>query len=363
VDGIFDLLMPLALGGCVETRKGAPVSLWSATPARLAERLLAGELGGARAVRAFGERLGKSLRERLRAAGVERVLDSFSSAPAGVRPAEGLAGQILGRLDAPAPDGAAGELWLGGEALARGYRGEPDRTAERFAPDPFGREPGARRARTGDLARRRPGGGLELWGPAGPQGVSPRLDVVEELLEEHPRVVRAAAVFQEDGNGPRLVAHAWTEAGGPEPGELRELLRERLPETRVPWQLTVLGELPLTPAGRLDPEGLPRVEVRTEAAGAAPRTEVERMLVEIWSELLGVGEVGIHDNFFQLGGNSLLATRVVARINEVFQLSLGVETLFRSPTVADLALATDEHLLVQLGDAGLESLLGEARRA
>jgi non-ribosomal peptide synthetase component F len=360
VDGIFDLMIPLGLGGCVVLQKGASISLWSATPARLAAGLRAGELTGVRAVRSCGEGIGESLRTRLLAAGVERVYDSFSSALGGVRPTPEMAAYVLGQLDIPVPIGVPGELWLAGEGLARGYRGHAEKTAQRFVPDPFAGIFGARRVRTGDLARWRADGRLELLGSLERQvevrGARLRLSSVEELLAEHHGVLRAVASLQENGASQRLVAHALSVGpDGPAPEKLREFLRARLPERQIPWGLAVVEELPLTPTGRPDEVRLPRVETREERAGIAPRTEVERLLVEIWCELLGVETVSIHDNFFQLGGNSLLATRVVARINQVFQLSLVVETLFKSPTIADLALATDEHLLVQLGEADFGS--------
>jgi len=366
VDGIFDLMVPLALGGCVVLQEGAPISLWSATPARLAAALRAGGLTCVRAVRSCGEGIGESLRRRLLAAGVERIHDSFSSAPGGVRPASGMTAYVLGQLDVPVPVGAPGELWLAGDGLARGYREDVEKTAQLFVPDPFGGHPGARRVRTGDLARWRADGRLELLGPIERQvqvrGARLSLVSIEELLAEHPGVLRAVASLQDEGASQRLVAHALsTGPDGPTPSELREFLQARLPERQVPWGLAVLEELPLTPTGRPDAGRLPRVRAGEERAGIAPRTEVERALAEIWRELLGVETVGIHENFFQLGGNSLLAIRVVTRINQMFQLSLAVETLFKGPTIADLALATDECLLVQLGEAGFDSLLGKAQ--
>jgi non-ribosomal peptide synthetase component F len=363
IDGVFDLMVPLCLGGCVAA--DSPASLASATPSQIAAGLREGGMKGVQVVRSFGEALGEPLKARLLASGVERVHDSFSSAVAGVWPREDLRAYVLGRLGMPVPVGVFGDLWLGGEGLARGYEGSADRTAERFVPDPFGGRPGARLVRTEDLARWRADGRLEIAGPLEREvrvrGLRLELGTVEELLAGHPGVLQAVAGLQEEGQAERLVAHVL--GAGPElpkPEELREFLRSRLPEPQVPWGIAAVDEIPRTPTGRADPKRLPRVEPE-EAAQTAPRTEVERMLVEIWRELLDVEGVGIHDNFFQLGGNSLIATQVVARINEVFQLSLGVETLFRNPTIADLALTTDEHLLAQLGDEDIASLLGESQ--
>jgi acyl-CoA synthetase (AMP-forming)/AMP-acid ligase II/acyl carrier protein len=362
VDGVFDLILPLCLGGCVVLGEpAAEASLRSATPARLAAELRAGEAGRARTVRSFGEILGESLQARWLAAGTETIHDSFSSSLGGVWPEE-MEAYVLDRSGEPVPVGVAGELWLGGEGLARGYQGSPEKTAERFRPDPFGELPGSRLVRTGDRACWRSGGRLEILGPVEREVElhGHRLDpgTVERLLSEHPGVLRAVAGLQEEPDGVRLVA--WAMSAGPAeptPAELRELLRTRLPEPQVPWAVAVVDRLPLTRTGRTDLQALPRVAGPRETAGtAAPRTEVERMLVEIWRELLQVEAVGIHDNFFRLGGNSLLATQAVARMNEAFQLNLGIETLFRNPTVADLALITDEHLMAQLGEEALEFL-------
>jgi non-ribosomal peptide synthetase component F/aryl carrier-like protein len=362
IDGLFDLLLPVCLGGrAVLDPALARPSLRSATPTRWAVELRAGTAAGTRVLRSSGEVLTEGLRTRLLAAGARAVYDSFASALGGVWPSASSADvYVLDRSGEPVPAGVAGDLWLGGAGLARGYLADPEETARRFRPDPFGGLPGARLAFTGDRARWRSDGRLEILGAAreveaGGRRFDPGL--VEEVLAAHPRVLRAVAGVQREGEGARLVAHVLGAGpAGPPAAELREYLRGRLPETQVPWTFAILDELPRTPAGRIDTRALPRIAPLEPLEGAAPRTEIERMLVEIWRELLQIDRVGIHDNFFQLGGNSLLATQAVVRMNQAFQLSLGVETLFRSPTVASLAMTTDEHLIAQLGEEALEFL-------
>ncbi len=147
-------------------------------------------------------------------------------------------------------------------------------------------------------------------------------------------------------------------AEAPTVEELRSYLRTRLPEPQMPWAIVLVEELPLTPSGRVSWEGLPRVAGK--AAHVAPRTEVEKTLAAIWCELLQVQQIGIQENFFRLGGNSLLATQAVSRINEAFQVNFGVEILFRHTTIVDLAIATDEQLMAQLGDEDLQALLSDS---
>ncbi|HYH80774.1 MAG TPA: amino acid adenylation domain-containing protein [Longimicrobium sp.] len=240
----------------------------------------------------------------------------------------------------PALPGAAGELWLAGEGLGRGYHGRPGLTAERWLPEPFPGRAGARMYRTGDRVRRRAGGALEYLGRADEQvkvrGVRVEPGEVEAALAALPGVREAAVAVR----GGALVAYV--AGGAPPAAELLALLRAHLPDAAVPTRYVALAELPRTPGGKLDRRALPDPGAPPEAAGEAPRTPTEQVLAGIWGEVLGVAGVGRHDGFFALGGHSLLATRVVSRI----RAALGVETplreLFDAPTLEALAARVDE---------------------
>jgi amino acid adenylation domain-containing protein len=252
------------------------------------------------------------------------------------RPIPGCAAYVLDAFFAAVPPGVPGELWLGGEALARGYLGRPDLTAERFLPNPFG--DGERLYRTGDLARWLPEGSLEFLGRVDEQvkirGVRVEPGEVEAALRRQPDV-REAAVLVREG---RLVAYVVAPAA--DPRALRAALEEVLPEAMIPTAFVPVPELPRTPSGKLDRRALADIEPEHGAAGAGyapPRTPVEELLAGLWAELLGVERVGVHDDFFELGGHSLLATRLVARISLLFGVELPVSALFLAPAVARLA--------------------------
>jgi amino acid adenylation domain-containing protein len=245
------------------------------------------------------------------------------------------------------PDGVVGELLVAGDGVAAGYQRRPDLTAQRFVPNPFG--PG-RAYRTGDLVRRNPDGDLEFLGRTDDQvkvrGFRVEPGEVEAVVARHPDVAAAAVVSREDGPGLALVAYVTARAGAADPdgdGDLatrvRAFARERLPDYMVPAAVVVLDRLPLTPNGKVDRRALPAPAVRT--GGAAPRTEVEAALVGIWSQVLGVEGVGVHDNFFDLGGHSLSVTRVVSRIRAEFDVDLPMHAVFESPDVAALAAVVE----------------------
>ncbi|MFP5288596.1 MAG: condensation domain-containing protein, partial [Thermoanaerobaculia bacterium] len=250
----------------------------------------------------------------------------------------GCTAYVLGSSLAPLPPGVPGELWLGGEALARGYLGRPGLTAERFLPNPFG--DGERLYRTGDLARWLWGGEIEFLGRVDEQvkvrGVRVEPGEVEAVLRRQPGI-REAAVLAWEG---RLVAYV----ASPEVDlrMLRIALAEVLPEAMIPTAFVPVPELPLTPGGKIDRRVLARFEPMLEhgmvrEGAVLPRNPVEELLASLWRELLGVERVGIHDDFFELGGHSLLATRLVARISRVFGVELPVSAVFQRPTVAGLA--------------------------
>jgi amino acid adenylation domain-containing protein len=266
---------------------------------------------------------------------------------------------------APRPCGAPGELWLGG-LLARGYLGRPDLTAERFVPDTWSGEPGARLYRTGDLARFRVDAQLEHLGRIDHQvkvrGFRIEPGEIEAALRSLPGV-REAAVVRPEG-GERLLAYYVADAGAsPDPAALRAALRARLPEFLVPAACLELPELPRTPAGKVDRRALaasvPPPARSPSPASEAPTTPVEAALAAIWSQVLEIDAIGIHDDFFDLGGNSLQATQVLLRIAETFGVDLPVRGFFDHPTLAAQALALAEHLSAGLEGDQLAGLLAE----
>ncbi|HYR07877.1 MAG TPA: amino acid adenylation domain-containing protein, partial [Longimicrobium sp.] len=240
----------------------------------------------------------------------------------------------------PVPVGVPGEAYVGGDGVVRGYLDRPGLTAERFVPDPFASEPGTRMYRTGDRLRWKVDGRLEFIGRVDEQvkirGFRIEPGEIEAVLSAHAEVREARVIVREDVPGEnRLVAYV---VGGVEAAELREHLRESLPEYMVPSAFVVLGQLPLTPNGKLDVRALPAPELASDLdRHVAPRTPVEEVLAEIWAEVLRLERVGVKENFFEVGGHSLLATRVVSRIRAVFGVELPLRALFEGPTVAELA--------------------------
>jgi amino acid adenylation domain-containing protein len=258
---------------------------------------------------------------------------------------------VLDRHLRPVPVGVPGELYIGGDSLARGYLGRPAFTAERFVPDPFGPLPGARLYRTGDRARYRPDGTLEFLGRVDYQvkirGFRVEPGEIAATLAEHPDVRDGIVVAREDSIGDlRLVAYIVPAADGMAPGvdQLRAFLQARLPEHMIPSAFMVLDALPLTPSGKIDRRALPAPEQGRDAMEALvmPRTPVEEAIAEIWMAVLRLERVGVHDNFFALGGHSLLATQVVARLRAAFGLELPLRVMFETPTVAGLAERIEE---------------------
>ena len=248
----------------------------------------------------------------------------------------------------PVPQGLAGELHIGGAGLARGYLGRADLTAEKFVPDAYDEEPGRRVYRTGDLARYRNDGLVEFLGRLDHQvkirGFRIELGEIEAALAKHPDVREAVVLARESQvGGRRLVAYLTTDPRtSPSTKELRELLKSELPEYMLPAAFVVLASFPLTPNGKLDRRALPEPETMTNELAetyVGPSTPQEEILVDMWSELLGVARIGVHDNFFEHGGHSLLATQLVSRVRETFKVDLAVRTVFESPTVAGLAAA------------------------
>jgi amino acid adenylation domain-containing protein len=268
----------------------------------------------------------------------------------------------------PAPIGVAGELYIGGAGLARGYLNQPELTAEKFIPHPFSDQPGTRLYKTGDLARYLPDGNIEFLGRIDNQvkirGFRIELGEVETVLSQHPVVRQSVVIVREDSPGDRrLVAYV---VSSPDQvctaSELRNFLKEKLPEYMVPSAFVVLDAFPLTPNGKLDRKALPAPDQNRPALDetfTAPRTPVEELLTQIWSDVLKVDKVSIHDNFFDLGGHSLLATQLVSRVRDAFQMDIPLRTLFEKPTVEELAIAIMHHSRKQISENELSGILND----
>ncbi|MGW2515325.1 amino acid adenylation domain-containing protein, partial [Streptomyces scopuliridis] len=246
----------------------------------------------------------------------------------------------------PVPRGVPGELYVAGAGLARGYANRPDRTAERFIADPF--DPSGRLFRTGDLVRWTSDGTLEHLGRADDQvkvrGFRIEPGEIEAALRRHPAISDAAIVVRDDRQGTARLAGYVVPAEGhsvPAARELRDLIRQSLPDYMVPAAFVPIAALPLTSSGKLDRRSLPTPDWAESAEYLAPRTETERALAAIWAEVLGTEQVGAEDDFFSLGGHSLLATRVISRIRTGLGAELTVRHLFEAPRLADLAATLD----------------------
>ncbi|MFD0200306.1 MULTISPECIES: non-ribosomal peptide synthetase [Saccharothrix] len=315
----------------------------SGWPGRRLTALSGGEALDARLARAIRDRTGTLVNlygptETTIWSTAADVADDERTPPIGV-PLDGTAAHVLDAAMRPVPPGAVGELCLGGDGVARGYLGRPGLTSRRFVADPSGG--GGRLYRTGDLVRRRADGVLEFVGRTDRQvkvrGHRVEPDEVEVVLGGHPSVSACAVVVETGPSGPRLVAYAAPAPGRlPTAEELRAHLRRHLPEHMVPGTVVVLDALPLTPNGKLDRRALTRPP---RAPGEAPRGPHEEQVAAVFAEVLGVDEVARDDDFLALGGDSLLAVRVQARLGQRHGLHVELRDLLATPTVARVAAA------------------------
>ncbi|MFQ5678530.1 MAG: amino acid adenylation domain-containing protein [Gemmatimonadota bacterium] len=275
---------------------------------------------------------------------------------------------VLDALLRPVPVGVVGELYIGGAGVARGYLDRPELTAERFVADPFGSSPADRLYRTGDLVRYRGDGVVEYVGRIDRQiklrGHRIEPGEVEAVLRNHPAVREAAVIACRVGETENHLVGYYvpTEGKRPEPGDLRRFSTRMLSQAMVPAAFVEIPRLPLTPNGKVDYTALPRPDRAPLAAHAEflpPRSSVERAVAALWSQVLGVARVGIDESFFEVGGDSLSAVRILLRIQETFGVRIRPGVLFDSPTVAGVARVVEKELLQRAASGELASVLKE----
>ncbi|HYP22809.1 MAG TPA: amino acid adenylation domain-containing protein, partial [Actinomycetota bacterium] len=263
-------------------------------------------------------------------------------------PVNGVRVYVLDEHLRPVPRGLPGEVYIGGRGVASHYLNAPGLTARAFVPDPFSSEPGARMYRSGDRARHRPDGTIDFLGRGDEQvkvrGYRVEPAEVEAALRTHPAVSECAVGTVVDKSGATSLVAYFVAAPEPPVSELRYYLSDLLPAHMVPSSFVTLEALPLTPAGKVDRAALPAPGAERPDVGHAyeePRTETEKVLAEIWADVLGVERVGRTDNFFDLGGHSLLGTQLMSRIRNRFEAEVPLRALFERPTVGGLAATLD----------------------
>ncbi|MCI4061311.1 non-ribosomal peptide synthetase [Micromonospora sp. R77] len=352
----------------------APTALLSMVPSLLHQLLDAGDVGaatlpGLRLLVLSGEPCTPALLAKVHRAlpGLRRVVNQYGPTEATVTttladldpgrayesigigvPMPGTTVQVLDAALRPVPVGVFGELHIGGSGVSRGYHDRPGLTAAAYLPDPAG-PPGARMYRTGDAARWLADGTLEFRGRLDRQvkvrGVRVEPAEVEAALAEHPEVGAAAVVARPDGpNGWRLAGYAQrTPDGRVTEADLRGHLEARLPSALIPAELLVLDALPLLGNGKVDRAALPEIRAeRTAVTRVAPRTDTERVIAEVWADLLDRPDVGVEDDFFALGGHSLTALRVISRLRDRLAAPLTLRSFFEARTIARLARKLEE---------------------
>ncbi|MGW2782764.1 amino acid adenylation domain-containing protein [Streptomyces populi] len=370
---VFELFVPLTTGAAVVLADNAlllpslpardEVTLVNTVPSALDTLLRLGALPHRVAVvNLAGEPLPRDLVDRLyRRPGIRKVYNLYGPSEDTVystfalvpedggkpligRPVANAQAYVLDSRLRPVPVGVAGELFLGGEGVSRGYHDRPALTADRYLPDPFAGRPGARLYRTGDVVRRLPDGGLDYLGRTDHQvklrGFRIEPGEIEAALRALPGVREAVAVVRTDPpGGKRLVAYVVTERGFTlDRPETVRALRSTLPEHLVPSAFVELAEVPLTPNGKVDREALPAPEpVLSRRTYRAPGSETERTVAAVWTSVLGVPSPGIDDGFFELGGDSLSLARVFGELRSRYPGSVLMTDLFRYPTIAELA--------------------------
>jgi amino acid adenylation domain-containing protein len=373
---VYELFVTLCAGGTVILARDAlelaemeatqEVSMINTVPSAMTELVRMGAVPpGVSTVNLAGEALSRSLVERIY--GQETVREIYnlygpsedttystyvklsrgeSGAVTIGRPIANTQVYILDREMEPVPIGVAGEIFIGGDGLARGYLNKADPTADKFVPDSLGRRAGRRLYRTGDGGRYREDGKIEYLGRADHQvkvrGFRIELGEIEAALTQQRGVTQAVVVVSEDVEGQKqLVAYLVGEEGRQvNTADVKHGLRARLPEFMVPGFYEVIEQIPLTANGKVDKSRLPRIrpgDRSSEEEMVEPRTPVEEIAAGIWKERLKIEKVSVYDNFFTSGGHSLLATQVISRLRAVFKVELPLRSLFEAPTIAGLA--------------------------
>jgi amino acid adenylation domain-containing protein len=380
---VFEVFVTLSAGGAIIVAANAlelpslssknEVTLINTVPSAMAELVqMRGVPSSVRTVNLAGEALPDSLVERIYATTkVENVYNlygpteattysTYTLVPRGRpvtigQPITNTQAYILDARLQPVPVGVTGELCIGGDGLARSYLNRPELTAEKFIAHPFSTEPGARIYRTGDLARYRPDGNIEFLGRMDHQvkirGFRIELEEIEAAVQEHIGVSQCVVVAPEDAAGEkRLVAYVVPvdTHGAPAIAELRDFLKQKLPDYMVPAAFVMLQNLPLTPNGKINRKALAERDVVAARFGrgqqfVAPVTLLELKLTQIWQQILGVSSVGVRDNFFDLGGHSLLAVRLISEIRKWFDQSIPLPVLFQNPTIEGMARVLREE--------------------
>jgi amino acid adenylation domain-containing protein len=407
---VYDLLGTLAAGGTVQVASegalrdpqrliraltGEPVTIWNSAPAILQQLVPLfpppGTLATSplRLVFLSGDWIPVPLPDQVRASFPAAQVVSFGGAtetsvwanwytvgevdpgwpsiPYG-RPLANVRYHVLDEGLGPSPIGVPGAMYIGGDCLCVGYARAPEVTAEKFLPDPFSGRPGARLYATGDRGRYRADGNMEFLGRLDFQvkvrGYRIELEEIETALLRHPGVREAVVLARDDGQGDKRLVGYIVPAGHPAPaaGELREALQQVLPEYMVPWTFVVLEALPLTTNGKVDRRALPAPHV-LERSGAylAPRTELERAIAAVWQEVLGLPRIGVHDNFFESGGSSLLIAKLHSRLKSAVGLDIPVMELFRYPTIEALARKLAEEPRPEAPQEKLEAARARTR--
>jgi amino acid adenylation domain-containing protein/FkbH-like protein len=368
---VFELFVPLSCGGKVILAENAlalpvlpaasEVTLINTVPSAIRELLrVKGVPASVRVVNLAGEPLTTELADQIyRETSVQKVYDlygptetttysTFALRRPGDAPNIGrpLANEQVYILDSEMrllPIDAPGDLYIGGAGLARGYLNRPDLTAERFVPNPF--KPGARLYKTGDIARWRNDGNLVYLGRADHQvkirGFRVELGEIESALRAIPAVADALVIAQETRPGEkRTISYVISHPNSTiTPISLRQSIKEKLPDYMVPDSFVILPKFPLTPNGKVDRQALPPPQEEERANLVAPRTHSEAQVAAAWSEVLDLKSIGVTENFFDLGGNSLLAIQVISRLRESLKIELPLNCLFKAPTIESMAVA------------------------